>query len=85
MGKANPTGYSASVRLWLLCGGQRIPLSHTAATYVIAWQPVQLSGGDATVIFKVDDKEYQRDVSLLEMRQPSCNVEIRARDGIAPF
>lgn len=63
-----------------------IPLSHSAATYVIAREPVDLPAGDAEVVFEVDGTRYERAVTLPGgMRSDVGETVVSSRDGVAPF
>jgi hypothetical protein len=85
MGHETPTGYSASVRLWMECGDHVVPLSHTARDFVIADAPVDLPPGDAIVVVEVDGTPMRRDVTLPGgMSTDSPRVSIRTRSGL-PF
>lgn len=85
MGQTNPTGYSAAVRLWLICGTQAIPLSHVGATYVIAKEPVDLHPGDAEIVFTVDDERYTRPIHLVNgMSKDHREAMVLSRDNL-PF
>jgi hypothetical protein len=65
MGKKTPTGYSADVRMWLICGDDVIPLSHTAGSFVIAWSPDDLPPRcEAKVLIIIDGVRRTRDVIL---------------------
>jgi hypothetical protein len=86
MGITNPNGYSATVRIWLQVGHQRVPLTHTSSTFVIAREASELPAGDAQIIFEIDDTPYVRDVTLVQgMKSPSREAMVVSRDGIAPF
>jgi hypothetical protein len=86
MGTQTPTGYSASVRLWLLCNGRKIPLSHSSSTFVIAAEPVNLPAGDAKIVFTVDGTPYERAVTLPEgMSRDVREAMVISRDQHAPF
>ena len=86
MGCANPTGYSASVRLWLRCGDQMVPLSHTAERFVIAWEPVDLPPGDAEIVYTIDNAPFERPVTLIHgMSRTSREATVRSREPVAPF
>ena len=86
MGTKNATGYSASVRIWLRRGNDMIPLSHSAATFVIARQPTNLPAGDADIVFTVDDARYERPVTLVNgMTTENREAMVLARDGVSPF
>ena len=63
-----------------------IRLSHTSATFVIAWEPVDLPQGDAEVIFTIDDTQYERAVTLPSgMSASSRETMVLARDSVSPF
>ena len=86
MGKVNPTGYSATVRMWLLHGDRVVPLSHTSSTFVIAWEPVDLPAGDAQIVFTVDGTRYEREVTLVKgMTAVNREAMVISRDKVAPF
>jgi len=85
MGETNPTGYSASVRIWLRCGFQTIPLSHASSTFVIASQASDLPAGDAEIVFTVDDAKYERAVTLPGMSRTSREAMVLSRDAVSPF
>jgi hypothetical protein len=86
MGTENPTGYSAAVRIWLLCDGKKIPLSHTSSTFVIAWEAVDLPPGDAEILFTVDGTPYTRQVTLPRgMAIGDREAMVMSRDSLAPF
>jgi hypothetical protein len=86
MGKVNPTGYSATVRMWLRYANQLIPLSHTASTFVIARDAVDLPAGDAQLVYMVDGIRHEHDVTLPDgMRQNRPQTTVFARDSAAPF
>jgi hypothetical protein len=86
MGEFNSTGYSATVRLWLQFGERIIPLSHTAGTFVIPREPLDLPAGNGTVIVEVDGTRYERPVTLPGgMRADDREVVVSSRDEHAPF
>jgi hypothetical protein len=64
MGKWNATGYSADVRLWLVCGDRRIRLSHASSTFVVAADPTDLPPGHARIEFTIDGEQFERAVTL---------------------
>jgi hypothetical protein len=86
MGKFNETGYSATVRTWLECDGKKIPLSHTADTFVIVVNPINLPPYiPARVVVAVDDKIYRRDVTLVDgMMHDRQETAVKEREP-APF
>lgn len=86
MGRETPTGYSASVRIWLRYGERMIPLSHSSATYVIPWAPIDLPPGDGQIVVEVDGTQYERPVTLPGgMRSGDREVMVTARDHYAPL
>jgi hypothetical protein len=86
MGQETLTGYSTSIRLWLRYSGRIIPLSHSSATFVIAWQPIDLPVGDAEIVFTVDGTPYERAIKLPNgMQANSYETMISSRDDCAPF
>jgi hypothetical protein len=86
MGEHNPTGYSASVRIWLVAGDRKIPLSHSSSTFVIAKAPVELPAGDASIVFTIDDEEFTRPITLPNgMTLASREAVVLSRDSVAPF
>lgn len=58
------TGYSADVNLWLACGNDIIPLSHTSSTFVIARPPAHLEPCDATIVVEIDGDRFETPVVL---------------------
>ena len=86
MGKANSTGYSADVSIWLECAGRKIPLTHTSANYVITPEAINLPPCDAEIIFKIDGERYSREVWLEEgMSVQNREVKVTTRGEAAPF
>jgi hypothetical protein len=86
MGKRTPTGYSADVQIWLICGDRRIKLSHASSTFVVAAEAVNLPACDAQIEMTIDGDRYERPVSLpgglsAERREAT----VFDRDGVAPF
>lgn len=85
MGQETPTGYSASVRLWLEYGNRIVPLSHTARDFVIADTAVEMPPGDAVVVVEVDGVPSRRAVTLPGgMSVDSTRVAIRTKSSL-PF
>ncbi len=58
----NPTGHSAEVELYLHIDGQRLPLTHTADTFVILAEPRELSPGPAVVEVIIKDRPNTRPI-----------------------
>ncbi len=86
MGEHNPTGYSASVRIWLSCNGQMVPLTHASSTFVIAKEAIDLPCGDAKIIFTIDEVRYERPVSLVSgMSKNHREAMVLGRDLVSPF
>lgn len=86
MGEHNPTGYSASVRIWLSCDGRKIPLTHASSTFVIAKEAIDLPAGDAEIHFTVDDVPYSRPVSLVRgMSKNNREAMVLSRDPALPI
>ena len=86
MGEHNPTGYSASVRIWLSYGGQKIPLTHASSTFVIAREAIDLPPGDAEILFTIDDVPYTRAVSLVRgMSKDNREAMVLSRDPALPI
>lgn len=83
MGQANPTGYSADVKLWLVIDGERVLLSQVAPTFVIAKAPVQRRQPcDAYVVVSVDGRERSRPVRLIDGIDPGeVRTQIRPREA----
>ena len=70
----------------MLCGGRRIPLSHTSADFVIAWEAVDLPAGEAEILFTIDGTEYRREIHLDQgMSTSNRQAPVSARDSVAPF
>jgi hypothetical protein len=86
MGENNPTGYSASVRLWLTCGSREIPLSHASSTFVIAKREEEVPPGAACIVFTVDGERYERPVTLVSgLTAPNREAMVLSRDEVSPF
>jgi hypothetical protein len=82
----NPTGYSADVAIWLVCGERRIKLSHAGDTFVVPAETVNLPAGDAHIELTVDGNRFERAVSLrggqsYEHRE----IPVSDREPVAPF
>ena len=86
MAHQNPTGYSATVRIWLYYGEKMIPLSHASSTFVIAKAPEDLPAGDAEIVFTVDGERYERRVQLVDgMSVKRREAMVLSCDAISPF
>ena len=82
----NPTGYSADVEIWLVCGKRRIRLSHAADTFVIAADAVDLPAGDAHIELVVDGNRFDRRVRVPGGLPRECReIPIFDREPVAPF
>jgi hypothetical protein len=72
--------------MWMMCGDQRIPLSHTSSTFVIARTSVDLPACDARIVYTIDDARYERDVVLVNgMTRASREGMVLSRDHVSPF
>jgi len=86
MGNANPTGYSAAVRIWLRRGDRLVRLSHTCGSFVVAKERVDLPPGDAEIVFTIDDEQFERPVTLPNgMSTATRETTVSERDSVAPF
>jgi len=86
MGKWNPTGYSADVRIWLVCGDRRIRLSHASSQFVVAVEAVDLPAGEARIEFTIDGAHFAREVTLPGgMSADRREIAVSDRNCPAPF
>jgi len=41
-----------------------VPLSHTSATFIVAWEPIDLPPGEADIVLTIDEERFERPITL---------------------
>ena len=70
------SGYSATVTLDLRLNGRVLPLAQSSPEFITLREPVQLPGGRAEIIIRVDDSANQLPIEIAPMREPARRFPI---------